>query len=223
MADTGGRRGRKRVYDAEQTRKAILDAAARSFAAHGFDGVSVDTIATDAGYNKSLIFQYFGDKLGLYTAVLKRADQEMSVLLVQLLAPLLADDRIATDAMRFEHFLTSMVEAFYDYMVEHPQFTRMLNWEQAEGWQTFISIASHFAPDDLARLDAIFAQAQQAGLLRPDLSMTLALLLIPQICWSVLVTLPIYRLFLGDRADPETLVKEQITAFIVAGILRSAQ
>jgi TetR/AcrR family transcriptional regulator len=108
-------------------------------------------------------------------------------------------------------------------MVEHPQFTRMLNWEQADGWQTFTTIASHFAPDDLARLDAIFTRAQDAGLLRADLTMTLALLLIQQICWSVPVTLPIYRLFVGDRPDPEAYIKAQTTAFLVAGIVRPAR
>jgi len=222
MQEPGSKRGRKRVYDAERTRAAILNAAEAGFAEHGFDGVSVDAIAAEAGYNKSLIFQYFGDKLGLYTAVLKRADQEMSALLARVFAPVLEDETIATDAGRFRAFLKTTFEAFFDYMIEHPRFTRMINWEQAEGWQTFAGIASQFEPADLTRLEAIFSKAQRAGLLRPDLDIIVVLLLAQQICWSAPAAFPLYQLFLAGRDFASTTalahVREQIIAFLVAGI-----
>src|SRR4029453_858971 len=98
MPEPRSKRGRKRRYDAERTRVAILNAAEALFAEHGLDGVSVDTIAAEAGYNKSLIFQYFGGKLSLYTELVKRADREMTDLLMQLLAPMLADATIVSNA-----------------------------------------------------------------------------------------------------------------------------
>ena len=72
MDDSGPER-RGRVHDAEGARRAILNAAEEVFAQHGFDGARIDAIAAAAGYNKSLIFQYFGDKLNLYAEVIKRA------------------------------------------------------------------------------------------------------------------------------------------------------
>ncbi|HET8578180.1 MAG TPA: helix-turn-helix domain-containing protein, partial [Methylomirabilota bacterium] len=66
MAKSVGRRGRTRTYDAARTREIILDAAEALFAEHGFHGTSVDAIAVRSGYNKSLLFQYFRDKVGLY-------------------------------------------------------------------------------------------------------------------------------------------------------------
>src|SRR5437667_10904346 len=99
MAEQGSRGGRAR--DANKSRKAILDAAAEVFAEHGFDGARVDAIASTSGYNSGLLFRYFGDKLGLYTEVLKRADEEMSELLARVFAPLLMDESIASDAQRF--------------------------------------------------------------------------------------------------------------------------
>ena len=62
------------MHDADGAREALLNAAEEVFAEHGFDGARVDDIAETAGYNKSLIFQYFGDKLGLYGSLLKRSD-----------------------------------------------------------------------------------------------------------------------------------------------------
>src|SRR5215510_41033 len=75
MPKPGSKRGR--VHDAEGARQAILDAAEEVFAEHGFDGARVDVIAKVSGYNKSLIFQYFDDKLGLYAAVIRRSDDQM--------------------------------------------------------------------------------------------------------------------------------------------------
>src|SRR6266849_5989322 len=102
MSEPGSRRGR--VHDAEGTREAILNAAEVVFAEHGFDGARIDAIAAQAGYNKSLIFQYFGDKLGLYAAVIGRADKDISELEARVLAPLLEDATVASDAHRFRAF-----------------------------------------------------------------------------------------------------------------------
>src|SRR5712692_4538474 len=103
MAESERRHGRAR--DAQRAREVILNAAEAVFAEHGFDGARIDAIAKASGYNPSLLFQYFGDKLGLYTAVLKRADQEASVLYTLLFAPLLEDETITSDAHKFKTFL----------------------------------------------------------------------------------------------------------------------
>ena len=112
MDDSGPER-RGRVHDAEGARRAILNAAEEVFAEHGFDGARVDAIAAASGYNKSLIFQYFGDKLGLYAAVVRRAERQMNTIQTQLLASLLEDD-IASDAHKFKMFLKAITGAFFD-------------------------------------------------------------------------------------------------------------
>lgn len=100
MPESGERRG-------DKTREAILTAAEFMFAEHGFDGARIDAIAEVSGFNKTLIFRYFGDKLGLYTAVLRRIDREVSLLQEQLLEPLLEDATIVDDAHHFRAFLTA--------------------------------------------------------------------------------------------------------------------
>src|SRR5258706_913533 len=134
MPDPEPRRGR--AHDAAGAQAAILNAAEAIFAEHGFDGARTDAIAKASGYNSSLIFHYFGDKLGLYAEVVKRADREMSVLQGHMLAPLIEDETIVASAPTFKTFLETLVTTFFDYLVEHPRFMRMLLWEQAEGWQT---------------------------------------------------------------------------------------
>ena len=57
--------------DPERTRAAILAAATQEFTANGLTGARVDAIANRARVNKRMIYHYFGDKEGLYLAVLE--------------------------------------------------------------------------------------------------------------------------------------------------------
>jgi TetR/AcrR family transcriptional regulator len=55
-----------------RTRARILSAALKEFAANGFAGARVDAIARRAAINKRMLYHYFGDKEGLFRAVLRR-------------------------------------------------------------------------------------------------------------------------------------------------------
>ncbi len=60
----------------ERTRGRILSAALKEFAAKGFAGARVDLIARRAAINKRMLYHYFGDKEGLFKAVLRRKISE---------------------------------------------------------------------------------------------------------------------------------------------------
>ena len=57
----------------EESRAAILAAAAYEFAEHGIAGARTDTIAHEARVNKALLYYYSKDKETLYGAVLDDA------------------------------------------------------------------------------------------------------------------------------------------------------
>ena len=54
---------------AQDSRQAILRAAAAEFAARGFAGAGVDRIARRAGVNKAMIYYHFNDKAHLHHAI----------------------------------------------------------------------------------------------------------------------------------------------------------
>jgi TetR/AcrR family transcriptional regulator len=60
----------------ERTRARILSAALKEFASKGFAGARVDVIARRASINKRMLYHYFGDKEGLFKAVLRRKISE---------------------------------------------------------------------------------------------------------------------------------------------------
>jgi TetR/AcrR family transcriptional regulator, regulator of cefoperazone and chloramphenicol sensitivity len=66
----GGARG-------QETRQRLLDAGIRMFAEHGFAKVTVRDIARAAEANLAAVNYHFGDKFGLYMAVLELAVAEM--------------------------------------------------------------------------------------------------------------------------------------------------
>ena len=63
-------KARAAFRDGPSTRRRILKAALKAFARHGFDGVSLRTIAVEAGVNHQLIGHHFGSKQDLWNAAL---------------------------------------------------------------------------------------------------------------------------------------------------------
>lgn len=209
--------------NAGATRQAILNAAEDGFAKHGFDGARVEAIAKASGYNQSLIFRYFGDKLGLYAEVLRRIDRQGMEFQMQLIKPLLEDETNVADPLRFRIYLTNGVRAMFDFMAGHPQVIRMLLWEHAEGWQTYSKLSSLFKIEDLEQIEKIFSKARKAGTLQSEKNLFVILILAEQVCWTFLSSLPFYQMILPEQDFSSSHIleslREQIVQFIVAGIL----
>ena len=72
---TGGavRRGRPPDRSSEQTRAALIEAATAVFARRGYAGASVSELVRAAGVTAPVLYHHFGDKAGLYHAVVARA------------------------------------------------------------------------------------------------------------------------------------------------------
>jgi AcrR family transcriptional regulator len=59
----------------EQTRNALLDAAAEVFARRGFNGASLDEIAETAGFTRGAIYKHFDGKEDLFFALMDRLNE----------------------------------------------------------------------------------------------------------------------------------------------------
>jgi AcrR family transcriptional regulator len=68
---------KRNIRDSEATMESLMTAGSELFAAHGYDGVSVETIADAAGVNKAMINYHFGGKRGLHTAILTSTFDEV--------------------------------------------------------------------------------------------------------------------------------------------------
>jgi len=55
----------------QETQQKILESALQEFTQHGYHGARIDRIVKNAGVNKRMVYHYFNDKDGLFTAVMK--------------------------------------------------------------------------------------------------------------------------------------------------------
>jgi AcrR family transcriptional regulator len=70
----------------QQTREALLGAAGRVFARHGFHDASVERVAEEAGYTKGAVYSNFASKEELFLALLDRRTQEQLPQIARLFA-----------------------------------------------------------------------------------------------------------------------------------------
>lgn len=111
--------GRAATRDPERTRAAILAAATAEFTANGLTGARVDAIAARARVNKRMIYHYFGDKDGLYLAVLEATYEHIRAAELDLHLT----DRDPVDGMR------ELVKFTWAYFIAHPEFLSLLGTE----------------------------------------------------------------------------------------------
>ena len=105
--------------DPERTRAVILAAATEEITTKGLDGARVDEIARRSGVNKRMIYHYFGDKEGLYLAVLEAAytgirSAELGLKLA---------DKDPVEGMR------ELILFTWQYFIDHPEFLSLLGTE----------------------------------------------------------------------------------------------
>lgn len=105
--------------DPERTRAAILAAATAEFSRKGLDGARVDQIARRSGVNKRMIYHYFGDKEGLYLAVLEKS--YIAIRTAEFALSLADQDPV--EGMR------TLVRFTWEYLAAHPEFLSLLGTE----------------------------------------------------------------------------------------------
>lgn len=103
----------------EESRAAILHAAAKEFAEHGIAGARTDAIAREAKVNKALLYYYFRDKETLYGAVLDEVFTGMRGKVFQVLdSDLPSREKIMAYA-----------GAYFDFIASNPMYPRLMQRE----------------------------------------------------------------------------------------------
>jgi AcrR family transcriptional regulator len=209
--------------NARETRQRILDAAESHFAQDGFSGARIDAIAADSTYNKSLIFQYFGDKAGLYRAVIRRQRTQAAPELLALVRTFSAHE---PDTMLARQFFGQFIRWHFAFFQTHANYRRILAWEAAEGWTTYNTVDMTEEESELH--DAVgrwLRRAQAAGVLRPDFNPEFLLFNVTNLCLNLLASFPRLPGFQGrDRSLPDALrlAQEQILTLVLDGVMCEA-
>jgi AcrR family transcriptional regulator len=134
-----------------ETKDRLLQAAFEEFSKRGFAGARVDEIASRAGANKALIYQYYGDKEALFKHVLECKMGELN--------------QIALDD---PERLPELIGEFFDFHAANPALSKLMLWEALDfGGKPVPNEAERkkHLGEHVAQIEAMQAQ----GLIDPDL------------------------------------------------------
>ena len=113
----------RRTNDPDGTRRNIVEVATLEFAHKGYSGARVDAIAARTRTSKRMIYYYFGNKEGLYLAVLEEAYGSIRR----------EEATLDLDSLPPEAALRTLVESTFDYYTKHPEFVRLVMNENITG------------------------------------------------------------------------------------------
>jgi TetR/AcrR family transcriptional regulator len=127
------KRGRRKTENPEAAQR-ILATAERIFAEQGLAGARTDEIAAGARVNKAMLFYYFSSKRRLHRAVLEN--------LFRQLRDSVYPSRSAQQSPREQ--LLNYVNSYFDFLVSHPNFPRLVQRAAMEAGQNFAWIAKEY-------------------------------------------------------------------------------
>ncbi|HET6439837.1 MAG TPA: TetR/AcrR family transcriptional regulator [Anaeromyxobacter sp.] len=191
----------RRPRDAGATRAALLEQATREFADRGYDGARIDEIAVAAAINKRMIYAYFGDKDGLYRAVLDACLAQALKLGQEGAVPPGASPRARAEAI---------IRRFFDYLSDHPDFVRLLSWEALSRERRGRKILLPRLEAGLAPLRAILKRGVEEGDFRDDLEPRVFVLTVNALLLGyfnqVHLVEALWNTSLGSRAARQTVL-----------------
>jgi TetR/AcrR family transcriptional regulator len=166
-----------RIRDAERSRAAILDAAERLFAEHGYDATSLTQVGAAAGVSRGTPGYFFRSKSELYQAVLDRCFTEVREAVRAGRARALASNESP------ETILAGAVSDYFDFLTARPNFVRLIEREALNGSRL---------PDGVSHLsagqEALAAISAELGLDdAPSGEAAQLLLSIIALCWYPMI------------------------------------
>ncbi|HUK07004.1 MAG TPA: TetR/AcrR family transcriptional regulator [Stellaceae bacterium] len=116
-AEKAGRpRPTRRAQDPEGVQKNIIEIATQEFAANGYNGARVDEIAARTNTSKRMLYYYFGDKEGLFRAVLEEGYRRMRQV----------EEKRRYDHLEPEAALRALVEFTFEHQNANEDFIRLV-------------------------------------------------------------------------------------------------
>jgi AcrR family transcriptional regulator len=103
-----------------------MDAAEKLFAAHGYDGVGMRALATEAGVNLGAATYHFGSKESLYVETFLRRFRPANAMRMTLLREAQAEAEATGIPIALERIVECMVRPPLQTCLEHPEFPSLL-------------------------------------------------------------------------------------------------
>jgi AcrR family transcriptional regulator len=141
-----------RRHDPEKTRRRLLTAAEKDFAANGFAGARTSRIAKAAGVNQRMLYHYFGSKEGIWEAVYRELTEWLQSRLLEELKSRPSEGPLDTFAQ--------VIRTYFDLIASRPAVSRILMYETLRGLKTFHKVSSRIGEPSAPMLAELTAAMQ---------------------------------------------------------------
>ncbi len=192
-------------------REALLDSARKLFLARGFGSVTIRQIAAAAGSSTAAIHYHFGDKLGLYRAMLEDAFAPVAEAL----------QRLGDPARGEEIDLARLVRLYTRMLATNPWVPALIVQEVlAEGGRFRAQFIEHFAGRLAPLVVGIMRREQARGVVRADADPRLAALSAISMTVFPFLALPVTSRVLGLTLDERSLdaLTQHTTRVLLEGL-----
>ncbi|MEH2613086.1 TetR family transcriptional regulator [Bradyrhizobium sp. AZCC 1693] len=152
-------RGR-RTRDSALTKESILRAATFEFCRNGLGGARVEAITQRAKANMRLLYAYFGDKNGLYLAVLEHVYTEIRA----------AEQQLNLDDLEPIAAMRELINFTFTFFQQHQNYIALINNENLQRGRNLRKsrkIAELTLPL-VASIESVLRRGLAAGLFRSD-------------------------------------------------------
>ncbi len=201
---------------ADRARADILEVATAEFAEYGYSGARVDEIAAKTQTSKRMIYYYFGDKEGLFTAVLEEGYRQMRAL----------EGALDVEHLDPESAMRALVAATFEYQAAHERFVRLVVVENIHRGAHLAKtgIAGSLGGGALQTLGGIYQRGAAAGVFRPGVSILHLHMTISALSFFNVSNYPTFSLiFNHDMRSPEALAaRRDVVVDTVLRFLRNA-
>ncbi|WP_280338653.1 TetR/AcrR family transcriptional regulator [Nocardia neocaledoniensis] len=196
---------RRSQEDRSRTTRAALERAGRDlFAERGFAATSAEQLVAAAGVTRGALHHHYGDKRGLFLAVLEQVETEATAEIQDAVAAVDPDDVVAG--------MTAGLARFLD-ICARPQMLRIVLMDAPTvlGWPAFREFEARHG---LGLITAQLQRATDAGLVPAAPVAVLAQLLLSAISEAALIVAH------ADDPDRARLETQQSLLLLLAGLLR---
>lgn len=194
------------------TRDRILQAAIDVFAKFGLVGGSVDKISKAANSHDRMIYYYFGNKEGLFVAVLEEIYRRFNVAESQI--EIIPDNPLDS--------LKRMIHFIIHYFRDHPEFVTILNSENLQRGKHVSKARStqRYSIIAVGVIDTVIQQGQRQGLFRPEVRARDVYLMISSLGYFYQSNRFTLSEFLGERLEADSAFA-QWEDFVTDAVLRT--
>ncbi|MBF6349408.1 MULTISPECIES: TetR/AcrR family transcriptional regulator [Nocardia] len=187
------------------TRAALEHAGRRLFTERGFAGTSAEQLVTAAGVTRGALHHHYGDKRGLFLAVLEQLETEITTEIESALRAAPAADILTAMAAGLNTFLE---------ICQRPEMLRIALFDAPAvlGWQAWRELEARHG---LGLITAELERARDAGLITATAVPTLAQLILSAVSEAGLIVAHAEDKDTARRQTQESLL------LLVSGLLRT--